>query len=211
VIGASLAPRVSVSTLLTTLGAFFLAVGIAAHALDELQGRPLRTTIPSATLVVVASVGLLGAIGLGIVGVSRVGWTLLPFVVVGPLLVVTYNFELFGGTFHNDATFAAAWGAFPVLTAYVAQTERLALAPTLAAAGCFGFSVVQRGLSTPARFLRRRVSNVEGQVNLVNQDALPIDRQTLLAPLEHALRAMSWSVVLLAAAIAVARISGAGW
>ena len=29
---------------------------------------------------------------------------------------------------HTDAGFAAAWGAFPVLTAYAAQTGRLALA-----------------------------------------------------------------------------------
>src|SRR5579884_3943747 len=36
VIGASLAPRPSVSTLVGTLLAFFLAVGVAAHALDEL-------------------------------------------------------------------------------------------------------------------------------------------------------------------------------
>ena len=59
---------------------------------------------------------------------------LVPFIVVGPLIVVAYNAELFGGLVHNDAGFAAAWGAFPVLTAYVAQAETLALAPVLAAA-----------------------------------------------------------------------------
>ena len=54
---------------------------------------------------------------------------------IGPVLVVGYNFELFGGAIHNDVGFAASWGAFPVLTAYVAQTGTLALAPVLAAFG----------------------------------------------------------------------------
>ena len=68
VIGACLAPRVSVSRLVATLLAFFLAVGVAAHALDELHGRPLRTRIPSAPLVAATVVGLAGAVFLGIAG-----------------------------------------------------------------------------------------------------------------------------------------------
>ena len=78
--------------------------------------------------------GLAGAIGLGIAGVVQVGAALVPLLVLGPVLVVGYNFELFGGAIHNDVGFAAAWGAFPVLVAYVAQTGRLALAPLAAAA-----------------------------------------------------------------------------
>ncbi len=126
---------VNVTRLIATLLAFFLAVGLAAHALDELHGRPLRTRIPSTALVVVAGVGLAGAVALGVVGIVQVGWALIPFLVVGPVLVVAYNFELFGGVIHNDVGFAASWGAFPVLTAYVAQTGRLAVAPLIAAIG----------------------------------------------------------------------------
>ena len=51
VIGASLAPHVRISRLLGTVVAFFLAVGVAAHCLDELHGRPLRTLIPGRALV----------------------------------------------------------------------------------------------------------------------------------------------------------------
>src|SRR5271166_6713084 len=72
VIGASLAPRVYVSRLLYAVAAFFLAVGIAAHALDELHGRPLRTNIPASVLVAVTVLGLAGALALGVVGVARV-------------------------------------------------------------------------------------------------------------------------------------------
>jgi hypothetical protein len=207
VIGASLAPRVDLTRLVATLLAFFCAVGIAAHALDELRGRPLRTQVPASILISVSGAALAGALALGLAGLSRVGWPLIPFLVVGPLLVVAYNLELFGGAIHTDAGFAAAWGAFPVLTAYVAQTGRLSVGAVLAAAGAFALSSAQRRLSTPARMLRRRVTSVEGRMVLAGEPvAVLIDEQTLLAPLERALRAMTWAVVLLAASLAVARL-----
>ena len=206
VIGACLAPVVNTTRLIATLLAFFLAVGLAAHALDELHGRPLRTQIPSSVLVVVAGVGLASSIALGVVGIVQVGWALVPFLVVGPAIVVAYNFELFGGAIHNDVGFAASWGAFPVLTAYVAQTGRLALAPLVAAIGAAALSAAQRALSTPARRLRRHSADVVGSITLTDGGTIPIDRVVLLAPLEQALRAMSWAIVLLAAALAIDRL-----
>jgi hypothetical protein len=206
VIGAALAPHVVLSSLLATLAAFFLAVGLAAHALDELHGRPLRTKIPSTVLVGIAAAGLAGALGLGIAGVVRVGWALIPFMVAGPFLVIAYNAELFGGLVHSDTGFAAAWGAFPLLTAYVAQTGALAVAPVIAAAAAFGLSAAQRSLSTPARLLRRKTAAVTGSITLADGDVIALGSHQLLRPLELALRALSWSVVLLAAALAVAKL-----
>jgi hypothetical protein len=207
VFGACLAPVVSVSRLVATVLAFFFAVGIAAHALDELHGRPLHTRIGSRALVGVAVAGVAAAVALGALGVERVGLSLVPFIVIGPILVVAYNAELFGGIVHTDAGFALAWGAFPVLTAYVAQAERLSLAPVLAAVGAFGLSAAQRALSTPARFVRRRVSVVEGSMRLVDGTMRPIRADTLVQPLERALRILSWTVVVLATSIAVARLT----
>jgi hypothetical protein len=204
VIGACLAPTVNVTRLVATLLAFFFAVGLAAHSLDELNGRPLGTHIPSGALVAVTVVSLAAAVALA--GVSRVGWALIPFLVLGPLLVVTYNFELFGGVIHNDAGFALAWGSYPVLVAYVAQTDRLAVSPVIAAAAAFALSTAQRQLSTRARLIRRRSTAVGGQITLASGEVMPIDERMLLAPLERALLAMSWAVVLLAAALAVARL-----
>jgi hypothetical protein len=206
VIGATLAPRVSTTRLLATLLAFFAAVGLAAHALDELKGRPLRTSISTPALVAVSVVGLAIAVGVGVAGLAKVGWVLVPFIVVGPLLVIAYNAEMFGGLVHTDAGFAAAWGAFPVLTAYVAQAQTLALAPVLAAAGAFALSAAQRSLSTPARLIRRRVSSIEGTVTLIDGSTRPVDAKLLIRPLEVALRSLSWSIVLVAAALAVARL-----
>jgi hypothetical protein len=206
VIGAALAPHVSASRLLATLVAFFLAVGIAAHALDELRGRPLRTRIPASLLVAVSALSLAGAVALGIAGLSRIGWPLVPFLVLGPLLVLAYNLEWFGGLIHTDFGFAAAWGAFPVLTAYVAQAEALSVGAVLAALSALALSAGQRRLSSPARLVRRKAARVEGHLTLRTGEVLPIDARTLLAPLEGALRALSWAVVLLAAALAVSRL-----
>ena len=208
VIGAALAPRVLASNLIATVLGFFLAVGLAAHALDELRGLPRpRTSIPSAVLIAVVVAGLLGALALGAFGVIRVGWALIPFMVAGPVLVIVYNAELFGGLMHTDFGFAIAWGAFPVLTAYVAQTGTLALAPVMAASGAFALSAAQRRLSTPARNIRRRAQRVEGSITFGDGRIEPVTAEALLQPLEQALRAASWAIILLAAALAVARLA----
>ena len=206
VIGASLAPQVNATKLVATVLAFFLAVGVGAHALDELKGRPLRTAIPDAVLVMAAAIGLGVAVGLGIAGVLKVGLVLVPFLVIGPLLVVGYCSELMGGVLHNDFTFGAAWGAFPVLTAYVAQTDRISVGAVLAALAAMAFSAAQRTLSTPARLIRRRAAQVDGHLVMASGETVPLDRQTLLVPLEVALRAMTAAMVLLATALAIARL-----
>ncbi|MGH9296908.1 MAG: hypothetical protein ACRDZP_02915 [Acidimicrobiales bacterium] len=206
VVGAALAPRPSVVPLAATLIAFFLAVGVAAHVLDELHGRPLGTAIPKSHLLTAAAIGLAGAIALGIAGVARQGPVLIPFIVVGGFLVVAYNAELFGKKLHNDVVFAAAWGAFPVLTAYAAEARSIGLSAVLAAVGAFGFSTAQRSLSTPARLLRRSAESVEGWIVLGDGTRRRLDDEAVLQPLERALRALSWSLVLLAAALAFDRL-----
>jgi hypothetical protein len=206
VIGACLAPTVGVGRLAATLVAFFLAVGVGAHALDELNGRPLRTQLPGRALLAAGVVGLGGAVVLGGFGITRVGVGLVPFIVVGALLVLGYNLELFGGRMHTDLGFAASWGAFPVFTAYFAQASNLGLSAVAGAAGAMGLSLAQRRLSTPARELRRRVKAIEGSQTLADGTAEALTRERLLRPLEGALRALSWAVVALATGMALARL-----
>jgi hypothetical protein len=206
VIGACLAPTVGVGRLVATLIAFFLAVGVGAHALDELNGRPLRTHLPGAALLGAGVVGLAGAVALGAIGVIKVGVGLVPFIVVGALLVVGYNLELVGGRVHTDLGFAVSWGAFPVLTAYFAQAGDLDVSAVAGAAGALALSWAQRRLSTPARELRRRVRAVDGSITLVDGRVEALSRERMLRPLEDALRALSWGVVALAAGLAFARL-----
>jgi hypothetical protein len=208
VIGAAIAPHPALAPLLAAAAAFFLAVGLAAPALAGLCGRPLGTQIPGWLLVAVTVAALAGAVALGAAGIERVGWVLVPFIVIGPLLVVSYNAELFGGLVHTDAGYAAAGGAFPLLTGYVAEAHTLSLPALLAAAAAFWLSTAQRSLSTPAKLVRRRAATVTGRITLRDGSSpLPLDRAVLLRPLERALRALSWSVMLLAAGLAVVQLT----
>ncbi|HYY73490.1 MAG TPA: hypothetical protein VE662_01605, partial [Solirubrobacterales bacterium] len=170
-LGAAAAPQLHQARLWSALGAFFLGVGVAAHALDELNGHPLRTRLSDPALIGLAVVGLAGAVGIGVAGLFVVSVTLAPFVAAGAFLVLAYNLELFGGRLHTDFWFAAAWGGFPALTSFWANalgvhSLREAIAGALVTAACFGLSVAQRRLSTPARELRRRTLSVGGEQRL---------------------------------------------
>jgi hypothetical protein len=205
-IGAGLAPRIDGSRLAGTVVAFGLAVGIGAHALDELRGRPLGTTIAAPALMGAAGGALCGAAGIGIVGITRIGWGLAPFIVAGVGLVVGYNLELWGGRLHTDAVFAAAWGAFPLVTAYYAQTGTVRPGAALGAAFAYGLSRAQRVLSTEARYLRRRVTSVAGERLCADGSRQPVSRATMLEPLEQALVALSWATCALGGALVLSRI-----
>jgi hypothetical protein len=187
-IGAALAPQVSLARLAWTLAAFLLAMGIAAHALDELNGRPLRTRIPSTVLVALAGVSLAAAAGIGVGAALAWGLGLLAFVPVGVFLVVAYNLELFGGRFHSDLWFALAWGAFPALTGYFAEAQTVRAEGALAAVAATAFSLAQRTLSTPARRARREGGTVAPEH-------------------EAALKLLAVAVTALAAALVVQRLT----
>lgn len=185
-VGAALAPHFHTDRLVWGLAAFFLAMGIAAHALDELHGRPLRTRIPSSALVALAVASLAGAVAIGVGAAIAWGWGLLAFVAVGAVLVPAYNLEL---AFHNDVGFALAWGAFPALTGYFVEAQTIRLAAVAAAAFAFAASLAQRALSMPVRQARRREGTTTGT-----------------EPLERALRLLTWGMVALAVALVAARL-----
>jgi hypothetical protein len=187
-IGAALAPRMRWGILGWTELAFFLALGVGAHALDELHGRPLRTRIPVAVFVVltVGSIGAACAIGIAVA--SDTTWWLLAFVAVGAFVVVAYNLELFGGMFHTDLWFGLAWGAFPVLTAYFASAERLRGEVFAAAAFAVFASLAQRTLSTQVRSARRHTGD-----------------SVAARPAEVALQLLAVALPLLAGALLLAR------
>jgi len=205
-LGAAVAPVVHVDRLLAALAAFFLAVGVAAHALDELNGRPLRTRLSDRTLIALAAGGLAGAVAIGVAGVIVVSPTLIPFVLAGAFIALAYNLELFGGRFHSDVWFAAAWGAFPAFTSYWANALSLRAAGVLMAAACFALSLAQRRLSTPVRELRRRTVAVTGTQALADGRSVTLSAERLAAPLDGALRALSAAVVLLAAGALALRL-----
>jgi hypothetical protein len=185
-VGAALAPHFHLNRMLWALLSFFLAMGIAAHALDELKGRPLKTRIPSAVLVAVATASLIAACAIGVGAARAWGWWLLVFVVVGAAVVPLYNLEL---ALHDDWGFALTWGAFPVLTGYFVEAQTLRVEAVAAAGYAVALSLAQRALSTPVRQARRERGTTSG-----------------VEPLERTLRLLTWASVVLAVALVAARL-----
>jgi hypothetical protein len=185
-VGAALAPQFQLDRMLWGMAAFFLAMGVAAHALDELQGRPLQTQIPGPVLVGLAAVALGGAVAIGIGAAAAWGFGLLIFVGAGAVLVPVYNLEL---GLHTNWGFALAWGAFPVLTGYFVEAQTLRLEALAAAGYATALSLAQHALSTPVREARRRRSTTVG-----------------IEPLERALRLLVWGSTLVAVALVSARL-----
>jgi hypothetical protein len=180
---------------------FFLGLGIGAHALDERHGHPMRTGIADGALTAVAVLSIAGAAVDGwLVG----GLRLLPFIGVGALLAVAYNLEWFGGVVHNGVGLALSWGAFPVLTGYYAQRWSMSVAAVVVAVGIAGLTFAQRTLSTPARWVRRTVTDVALTATEADGSPVLLTAADVLRPLEVALRAISWSVVVVAIGLVVA-------
>lgn len=206
VIGACIEGPVNFARLIATTVAFFLAVGIGAHTLDELHGRPLGTSIPRWQLILASVFGLGSAVALGIIGVFVVSVYLALFIGIGVAIAIGYNLELFHGRLHTNAMFALGWGSFPLLTSYFAQHATISVASVIAAVFAALMSRVQRQLSSPARDLRRRTTSVQGLVVRSDGTEFSITKDSLLSPLEQALRTLCWAVVILAATLLVARL-----
>jgi hypothetical protein len=206
VIGGCLAPVVAWERLAAAVSAFALALGVGAHALDELHGRPLRTSIPDRVLVALAAISIAGACAIGAVGALTFKAWLALLIPVGLFLVLAYNLELAGGRFHSDLWFGLAWGGFPVLNGYAAVAGDIGGVTALAAVFAVLLSLAQRALSNHVRYLRRRVVAVRGELELADASRQPLDARRLTAPAETGLRLLSLATVVLAATLVAFRI-----
>lgn len=205
-LGAALSAQFAWSRFLPTLAAFFLAVGIGAHALDELNGRPLRTEIPRGVLLALAASSIAGAVTIGIAGAITIDPWIALFVAVGAFIVVAYNLESFGGRFHGDLWFALAWGAFPLLTGFFAVAGTLDAAAIAGAVFALALSLAQRILSTRVRDVRRRVVRAHGTIERRDGSSDDVTPELLIEPEERALRMLTLAVTAVACASVMMRV-----
>lgn len=205
VMGAALAPTVRYDRLGASLLAFFLALGLGAHALDELHGHPMQTRMSDGALRSIAAAAIAGAVALGVVGAVLVSPWLLAFVAFGAFVAPAYNLEWFHGRLHSDVWFAIAWGAFPFLTSYWITAEHFAPAAGAGAVAVLLLSLAQRLLSKRVRDLRRRAQTIVGQVAYKSGETRAIDRAWALTTDESALMLLAATVPLLSIAMLAAR------
>jgi hypothetical protein len=183
-LGAALAPDPDPRIVAGALVAFGLAVGVASHAFDELNGRPLQTRIPSRRLAVLGGAALVADVALGLVASAIVGLPFLALVALGAAMVLLYAFD--APLVHTDLGFALGWGAFPVIatgSATGAHPVPIALAALAAAL----LSLAQRRLSTRARSVRRRAVGVRGEVDYADGSREALDADALIGTPERAL------------------------
>jgi demethylmenaquinone methyltransferase/2-methoxy-6-polyprenyl-1,4-benzoquinol methylase len=183
-LGAAIAPSPDPKIVAGALVAFGLAVGVGAHAFDELAGRPLRTRIPSPVLVALGAAALLVAVALGIVAATMVGPLFLVCVAGGAAIVLLYAFE--APLVHSDVGFAVGWGAFPVAATGLA-TGAHPVPIAAAACGAALLSLAQRRLSTRARSIRRRATEVHGEIVYSDGTREQIGTRSLIGASEGAL------------------------
>ena len=206
VLGSAAAPTLHLDRLAVTVLAFFLAVGVGAHALDEYNGRPLRTQVSDFRLLVLAATSIGAAILVGLAAAVAISPWALPFVAFGGFIVVAYNLEWWGGRFHSDLWFAVSWGAFPALVGYWASAQRLDAEAVLIGAACLMTSLAQRTLSKHAKVLRRAAVGASGRFEFSGGRWEAITVPGLLQVPEASLRLLGFSVVLLSAGFLVARL-----
>ncbi len=155
-IGSLLAPSVHYDRMAGMAFVYLVAVGVSAHSLDAMApNKPWGDVLSRRQLMLLAGVGLVPALTLGLYYALTSAWLLIPLGLTELFFLLAYNLELFGGVFHTDMWFAFSWGFLPVLAGFVVQTNGLDLAPL--AAGFFGFctAFVEINASRPYRALKR--------------------------------------------------------
>jgi hypothetical protein len=206
VLGSAAASHVYLDRTAGVVLAFFLAVGLGAHALDEFHHRPLGTHIPNWCLLGITFASLTGALVIGVIATLTINLFTIPFLIFGVFSFFAYNLELWNGRFHSDLYFGLAWGAFPALTGYWANAENLTIQAFLISLACLLLSLAQRSLSKQVRELRRKTISIQGHIEFTDGRIEKITTPYLLNVPEKALRFLSISVVLLASGWLIARL-----
>lgn len=201
VIGSMLANTVHWDRVGAIVAIYFLALGVAAHALDAVGSRgtrPWGSVFSRRQLWLVAAGSIILAYAIGIHYMLRdapmLGW----IAVAEGFFLFAYNLEWYRGRFHTDGWFALSWGGLPVLAGYVLQTNRLSWAALLVATAAALLALVEIKASRPYKLLRRMAA-IEP----------PSETERICQlQLESILKAVSLGVILLGAGLAAWRWVG---
>jgi hypothetical protein len=203
--GIAISPIINIDRSIAVVFAFFLGLGVGAHALDETMGNPLRTRVPKSMLYAIGFTSLGLAVLIGLYYTLTVSFLILPFVIVESFSAVAYNLEMFKKKFHTDFVFALSWGAIPFLTAYFVNDLSISLVALMMAFGIGLLTYVQRTLSTQARLFRRKITPVSS-LGLENGESVPLTSEELISPLEKSLKALTIMIFVFSVALILSRI-----
>jgi hypothetical protein len=156
--GAALAPSLSWPVLVATLAAYFLALGIGAHFLDQIPGMGSHYVRhwPTRALWIIGIAGVAAGLGIGVVGaVVLQEPVLLLLVIIQGICALGYPLApLFRGTLHRESVFALSWGSLPAITSYYAQSGSFSIPILVLAAAFAAVAILEIRVSRASRAAR---------------------------------------------------------
>jgi len=213
-IGAALSPVIHYDRLVLTLLAYFLGLGLSAHALNELHARHWGKTLSKFELGLLFAIPLIGALLIGGYGMYLlydggsggliVPLTLLAFIITETFFVFAYNLDILNGKFHSDLSFAVSWGALPAVTSFFANALTITPAAIMIASASAATAGIEINLSRWCKDFRRR--NALRELTFEDSTSVRMTTAQLIANPERALKLIVVAVDLVAASLIILRL-----
>jgi hypothetical protein len=171
-IGAMLSPTIYPDRVLLTLLAYFLGLGLSAHALNELHAAHWTKALGKTELIIIFALPLGGALITGVYGIVKLlaisgsplaSATLMTLILLETFFLFAYNTEAFNGRFHSDVAFAFSWAVLPTVLSYYVNSLRITVGVVLVALAMAATAGIEINLSRWCKDLRRRSALTELQ------------------------------------------------
>ena len=163
IIGSMLSESILWDRVLSIFVIYFLALGVSAHAADNLGSKKIKPwgnffTIFELKLMVIG--GLSVSYILGVYYIITVAPLLLIIAIIEGFFLFAYNFELFNGLFHNNFWFAVSWGGLPLLAGFVIQTDSISALSLISSIIAFLVAYTEIRISRKYKELKRKPQDV---------------------------------------------------
>jgi len=193
-IGAALSPSIYLNRVILTLLAYFLGLGLSAHALNELHARhwgdALRKSeleilfvVPFVAAMLIAAYGIIVLYAASGVLTSLV---LLAFVSLESFFLFAYNTDRWSGIFHSDMSFAFSWAALPTVISYFVNASTIGIVAVLVALAMAATAGIEINLSRWCKDIRRK--NPLTEMQFADGTKSNLDAAHLIAKPEKSLK-----------------------
>ena len=163
IIGSMLSESISWDRVLSIFIIYFLALGVSAHAADNLGSKKIKpwgNFFSTFELRLMVIGGLSVSYILGIYYIITVAPLLLIIAIIEGFFLFAYNFELFNGLFHNNFWFAVSWGGLPLLAGFVIQTNSISVLSLISSIMAFLVAYTEIRISRKYKELKRKPQDV---------------------------------------------------
>jgi hypothetical protein len=162
IIGSMLATEIAWDRVGSITLIYLLALGISAHIADNLgskQTKPWGNYFTKAQLLTMMIATLAAAYAIGLYYIVFFVPLLVVIAALEGFFLFAYNYEIFGGLFHNDFWFAVSWGSLPLLAGYIMQVNSISVLALMAACLTGLASYTEIRMSRPYKQLKKTNGN----------------------------------------------------